>query len=132
MFKKYVFTWKDRDEEKSVDFFVHGKGTRNGFMHRACAVGPLPRFKEKGDDWPRNRKNDDILFGKRVAKVSYCNRTWEAWPGQVCLSKLWEQLAKLKFLDMGRIAEVNPFSSGEEPLHEAMRDPEVLFGGFSR
>ena len=132
MFKKYVFTWKDCDAERSVDFFVHSKGTRNGFMHRACAVGPLPRFDEKCNDWSLYRKNEDALFRRRVAKVPYYNRTWESWPGQLCLSKLWSQLAKLKFLDMGRISEVDPFSSDGEPQHEDLREPDELFGGFSR
>ena len=38
MFKKYMFKWKDGDGERSVDFYVHSKGTRSGFMHRACAL----------------------------------------------------------------------------------------------
>lgn len=131
MFKKYRFNWKDGESEKSVDFFVHSKGTRSGFMHRACVIGPLPRLDETSNDWCKYRENEDVLFKKRVAKCSYCNRTWECWPGQQCLSKLWEQLAKLKFLDMGRISEGNPFGDNE-PKWEDLREPEELFGGFSR
>jgi len=131
MFKKYRFNWKDGESEKSVDFFVHSKGTRSGFMHRACVIGPLPRLDETSNDWCKYRENVDVLFKKRVAKCSYCNRTWECWPGQQCLSKLWEQLAKLKFLDMGRISEGNPFGDNE-PKGEDLREPEELFGGFSR
>lgn len=132
MFKKYRFNWKDGESEKSVDFFVHSKSSRSGFMHRACVVGPLPRLDDMGKDWSQYRENEDILFGKRVAKVSYCNRTWESWPGQQCLSKLWERLCKLKFVDMGRIHEGDPFSEDKEPDHEDLREPDELFGGFSR
>ena len=132
MFKKYVFTWKDVDRERSVDFFVHSKGTRNGFMHRACVVGPLPRLDEMWKDWSQCRENEDVLFGRRVMKVSYCNRTWESWPGQNCLVNLWNRLCKLKFLDMGRIREGNPFSDDKEPDHEDLVEPDELFGGFSR
>lgn len=132
MFKKYVFTWKDCDAERSVDFFVHSKGTRNGFMHRACAVGPLPRLDDKLNDWSKYRENEDALFRRRVAKVSYYNRAWECYSGQTCLAKLWDQLAKLKFIDMGRIREGNPFSEDKEPDHEDLREPDELFGGFSR
>lgn len=133
MFKKYRFLWKDKDgHDRSIDFFVHSKSSRRGFLHRACVIGPLPRLDDMGKDWERYRVNEDLLFRKRVAKCSYCNRTWESWPGQQCLSKLWEQLAKLKFLDMGRIAEGDPFSSDDEPQHEDLREPDELFGGFER
>lgn len=132
MFKKYRFNWKDGENERSVDFFVHSKSTRSGFLHRACVVGPLPRLDDMVNDWSQYRENEDVLFKKRVAKCSYCNRTWECWPGQQCLSKLWGRLAKLKFLDMGRIAEGDPFSADGEPPHEHLKEPDELFGGFER
>lgn len=133
MFKQYRFWWRGKDgRDMSVDFFVNSKGTHSGFMHRACAVGPLPRLDDMMNDWSKFRENEDALFKKRVAKCSYCNRTWEAWPGQNCLSKLWEQLGKLKFIDMGRIRKVNPFSDDSEPDHEDIREPDELFGGFER
>lgn len=132
MFKKYVFAWKDGDAERSVDFFVHSRKTRNGFQHRACCIGPLPRLDDEYNDWPAYRANEDKLFKKRVAKVNYLNRSWEAWGGQTCLSRLWEQLAKLSFLDMSEVAKVNPFSSDSEPDHEDLREPDELFGGFNR
>lgn len=133
MFKKYRFEWKDKDGcKRSVDFFVHSKGTRSGFMHRACAIGPLPRLDDMEKDWTSYNANQNILCGKRFAKCSYCNRTWESWHGQQCLSKLWEQLCKLKFVDMGRISEGNPFSEDEEPDHEDLWEPDELFGRFSR
>jgi hypothetical protein len=132
MFKKYRFEWEGKDGKKSsADFFVHSKGTRSGFMHRACVIGPLPRLDDMGNDWAQYRENEEVLFKKRVAKCSYCNRTWECWPGQQCLSKLWEQLAKLKFLDMGRISEGNPFGDNE-PKCEDIREPDELFDGFKR
>ena len=132
MFKKYRFNWKDGESEKSVDFFVHSKGTRSGFMHRACVIGPLPRLDETSNDWCKYRENEDVLFKKRVAKCSYCNRTWECWPGQQCLSRLWEMLCKLKFVDMGRIHEGDPFSDDKEPDHENLMEPDELFAAFSR
>ena len=132
MFKKYRFNWKDGESEKSVDFFVHSKGTRSGFMHRACVIGPLPRLDETSNDWCKYRENEDVLFKKRVAKCSYCNRTWECWPGQQCLSRLWEMLCKLKFVDMGRINEGDPFSDDKEPDHENLMEPDELFAAFSR
>jgi hypothetical protein len=128
MFRKYEF--RDSDGV-GVDFFVHSKKTRNGFMHRACVIGPLPRLDEKDNDWDRYRRNEDILSKKRVAKVSYINRTWESYPGQTCLRKLWDQLAELDFVDMSEISEVNPFdSSRAEPEGWDMFDPEELFGRF--
>lgn len=133
MFKKYRFEYQDKDgHDRSVDFFVHSKSSRSGFMHRACVIGPLPRLDDMGKDWSQYRENEDVLFGKRVAKCSYCNRTWECYSGQTCLAKLWNQLAKLKFLDMGRIREENPFSDDKEPDHEDLREPNELFAGFSR
>lgn len=132
MFKKYRFKWEDGGGEWSVDFFVHSKSSRSGFVHRACAIGPLPRLDDMGKDWARYQENEDVLFGRRITKISYYNRTWESWPGQQCLSKLWERLCKLKFVDMGRIREGNPFSEDKEPDHEDLWEPDDLFGRFSR
>ena len=132
MFKKYVFEWKEGKEKRSVDFYVHSKGTRGGFMHRACCIGPLPRLDDQKNDWAEYRANEDKLFSKRVAKVSYCNRTWECWPGQDCLAHLWDQLAKLKFMDMGRICAGNPFKAETEPKNEYLPEPDELFDNFKR
>jgi hypothetical protein len=132
MFKKYVFTWNDMGTRKSVDFFVHSKGTRNGFMHRACAIGPLPRLDDMEKDWAKYSENHDLLFKERFSKCSYCNRTWECYSGQTCLAKLWNKLAKLNFIDMGRISKTNPFEADDEPDHEDLWDPGELFGRFSR
>lgn len=129
MFKKYVFNY---GEGHSVDFFVHSKGTRNGFMHRACVIGVLPRLDDMGKDWSQYRDNEDKLFGKRVVKVGYANRTWESWDGQSCLQKLWAQLDELKFVDMSQIAKVCPFDSSEEPAHEDLFEPDELFDRFKR
>lgn len=133
MFKKYRMTWKkENDEEVSVDFFVNSKKTRNGFMHRACVIGSLPRLDDMGTNYEEYRSNEDILFGKRFHKVSYLGRTWESYSGQTCLSGLWAQISKLKFVDMSRISEVNPFGSDKEPEHEDLWEPEDLFGRFTR
>ena len=133
MFKKYRFVWNGKDGNKhSVDFLVHSKISRRGFVHRACVLGQIPRIDDMDNDWSKYRENEDLLFGKRVTKVSYCNRTWECYPGQTCLSNLWKKLAKLKFIDMGRICEVNPFSEDKEPDHENLMEPDELFARFSR
>lgn len=128
MFKRYVLEWDCR----SVDFFVHSKGTRNGFMHRACVIGYLPRLDETGKDWNEYRRNEDKLSAKRVSRASYCNRTWECWSGQTVLSNLWDQLAELKFVDMSQIRAVNPFKGSEEPEHEDLFEPDEMFGRFKR
>ena len=132
MFKKYRFEWNDGGKTYSTDFFVNSKSARSGFIHRACAIGPVPRLDDMGSSWSEYKANDDTLFKKRVAKVSYCNRTWESYSGQTCLSKLWEQLNDLKFVDMRAISEINPFVGGAEPGHEDIPDPDELFSRFSR
>lgn len=132
MFKKYVLEWKDGDAERSVDFFVHSRKTRNGFQRRACCIGPLPRLDSMDKDWSTYRANEDKLFKKRVHKIGYSNRTWECYGGQECLSSLWEQLAKLSFVDMREICKTNPFRSNEEPEHTDLEEPDELFGGFER
>ena len=127
MFKQYKFAWEDESGEKhTVDFYVHSKGTRRGFMHRACAIGPLPRLDEKGNDWLEYTANEDKLLSKRVAKVSYINRTWESFPGQNVLVKLWNQLNELKFVDMSQMSQENPFNR-DEPEHKELWDPDRLF-----
>ena len=128
MFKRYVINW----DGGSVDFFVHSRGTRNGFMHRACVIGSLPRLDETGKNWDEYKRNEDKLFTKRVSKASYCNRTWEYWSGQTVLSNLWDQLAELKFVDMSQIRAVNPFKGSEEPEHEELFEPDEMFGRFKR
>lgn len=131
MFKKYVFGWSDVDGvAHTVDFFVHSRKTRNGFQHRACALGPIPRLDDKDADYYKCRAHDVELSKKRVHKISYINRTWECFSGQECLAQLWEKLAKLKFVDMGRISLSNPFRGQEEPPNEGLYDPDALFSMF--
>lgn len=133
MFKRYRLEWEDKGEKKrSVDFYVHSKSTRSGFMHRACAIGPLPRLDDMGNNWTEYKLNDEKLLEKRVAKVSYSNRTWESYSGQTVLSKLWENLNKLKFVDMSQISKVNPFDGQSEPKCEDIPEPDDLFNGLSR
>ena len=133
MYKKYriEFTRNDGSKSKSsLDFYVHSKGTRSGFMHRACVIGEIPRLDDKEDDWDKRRRNDDVLRKKRMAKCYYLNRTWEYWSGQCCLQALWDQLDKLKFTDMSTVCAENPFAVQNEPQHEELVDPEDLFGWF--
>lgn len=133
MFKKYRMEYDAKDGNKtSVDFFVNSKGARNGFMHRACVIGHLPRLDDSDTNWSDYRANDEKLFEKRIAKVSYCNRTWECYSGQTCLAKLWDQLMKLKFIDMSRISKTNPFKENDEPTHEDLWEPDELFDRFRR
>ena len=72
----------------------------------------------------------DTVLSKRVAKVSYLNRTWECWSGQCCLQALWDQLDKLKFTDMSTVCAENPFAVQNEPEHEELAEPEELFDLF--
>ena len=131
MFKKYRFVWKDRNGSAcTLDFFVHSKKTRHGFLHRACAIGPIPRLDETDGDWSAFRANMDRLCKKRLCKVPYSNRTWEAWPGHDCLVRLWEQLAALKFVDLSEVAQTNPFACDTEPDHEDLCEADELFNGL--
>lgn len=130
MFKKYKIEWEEDDGRHSVDFFVNSKSTRSGFLHRACVIGCLPRLDSNGNDWSEYRINDQKLMENRVAQVRYTNRTWESYSGQTCLSKLWNRLSKLKFLDMGRASRENPFEDSNEPPHEDLWEPDELFNGF--
>jgi len=133
MFKKYKMEYmKDDGGVSSVDFFVNSKAKRGGFMHRACVIGYLPRIDDIGTDYGKYRANEDVLMGKRACKVSYIGRTWECYSGQTCLAKLWDQLTKLKFLDMSLISKTNPFEGNDEPTHEDLWEPDELFGRFSR
>lgn len=131
MFKKYRMTWKEQDgNDVDVDFFVNSKKTRDGFMHRACVVGLLPRLDDTGNNYVKFRDNEAKLRKKRICKLSYCNRTWEYWPGQECLKRLWDSLDKLGFVDMARIALGNPFANAE-PDHEDLYEADEMFGRFS-
>ena len=133
MFKRYRFTWlEDGNAGRGVDFYVNSKKSRNGFLHRACVIGSLPRLDEKGNDWAEYRANEEKLFKKRVCKVSYVNRTWESYPGQTCLMRLWEHLCALKFLDMSEISKVNPFGGQHEPTYEDIPEADNLFGNLER
>ncbi len=132
MFKKYTMSWKSQDgTEVDVLFFVNNKKTKNGFMHRACVIGQLPRLDDTGKDWHEYRKNEEKLMKKRICKLPYLNRTWETWPGQECLKNLWMNLDKLGFVDMARIALGNPFGNNAEPCHEDIDEADEIFGRFS-
>lgn len=119
MFKKYIL----KDEDRNLLFFVHSKKTRNGFCHEACCIG-LPRQSKETEELV----NVEDLFKRRYAKVNYLNRTWESWPGQTVLTRLWEKLEELKekypFFGSG-----NPFA-GDEPVHEDLPEPDELFDRF--
>lgn len=131
MFKKYSFYYQKKDGHKtSVDFVVNSRKSKSGFFHRACVIGFLPRLDDVTGDWESYINNDGILMKKSYCRQSYYNRTWEAWLGQSCLSKLWRQLAELKFLDLGRISAENPFNNNKEPEHQDMWDPDELFSPF--
>ena len=133
MFKQYRFSWEDRSgNAHTLDFFVHSKKTRKGFLHRACMIGEVPRTDDIDHDWSEYKANEDKLFKKRFCRVPYCNRTWEAWPGHDCLKRLWEQVAVLKFVDLSEVVQTNPFSGDAEPEHTDLREADELFERFSR
>ena len=130
MFKRYRMEYFPSDGSKtktSVDFFIHIKRTRNGFSRRACVIGAIPRLDDTSNDWCKYRENSAKLEKSRVNKVGYCDSTWEAYPGQTCLSGLWEKLNKLDFVDMSAICVENPFASDSEPSGKDMIEPDVLF-----
>lgn len=134
MFKRYRFEWTDRDgrTKHPVDFYVQFQKTRSGFSHRACCIGELPRTDCMGSDYAQYMRNEDRLFMSRTHKVPYMNRTWEPYPGQTCLARLWENIAKLPFVFMADVRRGNPFSVAEEPEHEDIVEADSLFAGFRR
>ncbi len=133
MFKKYRFAWNDdKGCEHSIDFFVHSRKTRNGFLHEACVLGDPPRLDSIDERYGNYIDNDDKLFKARYTKVSFCNRTWESWRGQDCLKRAWKKLESLKFLDMSEICKGNPFESDKEPKYEDLWEPEDLYGRFTQ
>ena len=132
MFKKYRFWWNSGDgNDHSLDFFVHSRKTRNGFMHEACFLGTPPRLDGIDARYGDYNDNEDKLFKARYTKVSFCNRTWESWPGQDCLKRLWKKLESLKFVDMSEVCKENPFESDKEPAHDDLWEPEDLYGRFT-
>lgn len=131
MFKKYRFVWKDRNWNAcALNFFVYSKKTRRGFLHRACALGPIPRLDETDSNWAEFSANTDRLCKKRLCKVPYSRRTWEAWPGHDCLMRLWDQIAALKFVDLSEVVQTNPFACDTEPDHEDLFEADELFNGL--
>ena len=130
MFKLYKFDWKDgMGGGATAEFYAHSRRTQNGFLHEACVIGILPRLDFKSESWADRRRNDGKIMKKRLAKVSYSNRTWELFSGQTVLKKLWNQLDELEFIDMSKIRPENPFKK-EEPEHEDLIDPVELFDRF--
>ena len=128
MFRRYNIKWGDGH---TVTFYVNSRPARNGFIHRACVIGVLPRLDDTTADISERSRNTETLNRKRMTKVHYLNRTWEVWPGQTCLSKLWEQLKGLKFLDMAQISLTNPFQEDSLDMEmEELLDPDDVFSRF--
>ena len=131
MFKKYRFVWKDRNMSAyTLDFFVHSKKTRHGFLHRACAIGPIPRIDQTDANWSAFATNQKKLSRKRIYRCRPASGPWEVWPGHDCLVRLWEQLATLKFVDLSEVSQTNPFAVVNEPDHEDLCDADELFNGL--
>lgn len=125
MFKRYrVPADPDHPGGGELEFFVHDRKTRSGFEHEAAMFGFPPH--RLGVKYPS--ADDDKLFRLRFMRVSYANRTWEAWGGQVALQRLWEQLGEAK-KDFPVFAGKCPFD-WDEPDHEDVPDPDDLFGWF--
>lgn len=123
MFKKYKVRVGSRLQGGPlyVEFYVNSIPTRGGFAHRACAIGWLPAKPGPIDS--------DKEFKARCLRVRYLNRTWEEWPGQTVLQRLWEQLGKLPHLNWPK---KNPFASHEEPRHVCLEEADSLFDPFER
>lgn len=132
MFKRYELRWPDSENTVAkTTFYVHRKARRNGgFIHRAIAVGAIPRLDSSTPDYAQYQKNNDKLEKMRRAKavaIPGGKLCLERWQGKHVLCKLWEQLAELPFTDMMAIG-YNPFDSDEEPDHDDLVEPEDVFG----
>lgn len=130
MFKRYTFYWRNGESTEKATFYVHRKARRNGgFIHKAIAVGTIPRLDSSTPDYAQYQKNNDKLEKMRRAKavsIPGGKLCFEPWQGKHVLCKLWEHLAKLPFTDMMAIGP-NPFDTQHEPEHEDLIEPEDLF-----
>lgn len=132
MVKKYPMLWKDaQGNEHDVDFYVQIRARpKGGFCHRAIVHGNLPRLDDMDKDFDKYTRNTEKL---QVSRKAYAHTVpggalvMEKWPGRHVLSKLWEKLSKLSFLDMHQIWVLNPFNYSVEPAHEDIVDVEELF-----
>lgn len=127
MFKRYSFKYKGRDKRAHcVEFYLKTKMSCVGVSHSAIVIGELPRLDDCCDSYLKYMSGTFELNKKRKFKMRA--RDFEPWPGQRCLGELWNRLASMKFVDMGRVsASGNPFSGQNEPECEDLVDPDDIF-----
>lgn len=127
VFKRYSFKYKGRDKRTHcVEFYLKTKMSCVGVSHNAIAIGEIPRLDDCCDNYLKYKSGTFELNRKRKFKMRA--RDFELWPGQRCLEELWDRLASVKFVDMGRVlASGNPFSGPDEPECEELIDPDDIF-----
>lgn len=131
MFKRYdlryVPQWRPGIEE--LNFWVHCQRSRKGFAWRATVRGNLPRLDDIGKSYEKYVRNSERLEKARTVKGKP-SQFLVGWGGRQVLSKLWEQLASLPFVDMGAIVTGNPFDVDDEPKHVNFISPEQIFDTY--
>ena len=112
-----------------LEFYVRSKpkARGNGFFHEAVMLG----FPAHKDGPAYSSLIDRTLFKLRYKRCSYVNRTWEAWPGQQVLKRLWEQLAKMS-TEFPIFDELCPFDRDVEPDFTTLAEPDAIFGRFKK
>ena len=91
--------------------------------------GNLPRLDDIGKSYEKYARNSERIEKARTVKGKP-SQFLVGWGGRQVLSKLWEQLASLPFVDMGAIVTGNPFDVDEEPRHVSFITPEQIFDTY--
>lgn len=128
MFKRYDFRYVSqcRPGIYELNFWVHCQRSSKGFVWRATVIGNLPRLDDINKSYDKYARNSKRLEKARTVKIK-SGQFIVGWGGRKVLSKLWEQLAKLPFVDMGAIVTGNPFDVDYEPKHVELITPEQIF-----
>jgi hypothetical protein len=93
----------------------------------ATVHGNLPRLDDIGKSYDKYVRNSERLEKARTIKEK-SGSFMIGWGGHQVLTKLWERLAKLPFVDMGAIETGNPFDDvDDEPKHVEFITPERIF-----
>lgn len=128
MFKRYDFRYIPQCGAaiEELNFYLYGKPGRKGFVWRATVHGNLPRLDDIGKSYAKYARHSERLEKARTVKER-SDPFQIGWAGRQVLTKLWERLAKLPFVDMGAIVTGNPFDVDDEPRHIEFTTPEQIF-----
>lgn len=128
MFKRYDFRYvpQFRPGIEELNFWVYCQRSRKGFVWRATVRGHLPRLDDIDKSYDKYARNSERLEKARTVKEK-SGQFIVGWGGRQVLSKLWERLAKLPFVDMGAIVTGNPFDVDDEPRNVEFIIPEQIF-----